>query len=62
MRIYNKQDGSTVTTIITNHSMTLDEAIRLVGTIHEDYDEENVEIQGEWYYYDDLDIDFADEQ
>ena len=42
-------------------SMTLDEAINMVGYIINDADspewrEDNVNIDGKWYYYDDLDI------
>ena len=64
MRIYNTQNGATAATIITNHSMTLDEAIALVGgVIHNEANsfDENVEINGKWYCYDDLDMDYADE-
>lgn len=64
MRIFNQQNGKTVATIIATNSMTLDDAIRLVGgTIHEEANgfDENVEIRGKWYCYDDLNMDFADE-
>lgn len=58
MKIINKATGETVAEILTNHSMSLDEAISLVGEIHSDAEEENVEIGGEWYYYDDLDMEW----
>lgn len=58
MKIINTATGETVAEIITNHSMTLDEAISLVGEIinPEDPCDENVVIDGEMYYYDDLDM------
>jgi len=48
--------------IVTNRSMTLDEAIQLVGTIHNENTDENVEIDGEWYYYDDLEYKEVDDE
>ena len=54
MKIINKVTGKTVATIEANHSMTLDEAINLVGEIHAENEEENVKIGDDWYYYDDL--------
>lgn len=60
MRIVNTVTGETVATIITNHSMSLDEAIQLVGEIYPSTEEENVEIDGKMYYYDDLDMDWGD--
>lgn len=57
MKIINKITNEVIATIMTNHGMTLDEAIALVGEIHNlPADEPNVEIYGEWCYYDDLDI------
>lgn len=41
--------------ITTNHSMTIDEAINLAGEIFHENEEENVLIDGKWYYYDDID-------
>lgn len=64
MRLFNERNGKTVANIIATNGMTLDDAIRLVGgTIHEEANgfDENVEIRGEWYCYDDLNMDFADE-
>lgn len=61
MKIINKATGETVATIITNHSMTLDEAIELVGEIDPDQMDESVLIGGEWYYYEDLDLDWGEE-
>ena len=55
MKIVN-YDGTVVAEIATNRSMSLDEAISLVGEIHAEEQEENVEIGGKWYYYDDLDL------
>lgn len=55
MKIVN-YDGTVLAEIATNRSMNLDEAISIVGEIHHEEQEENVEIGGKWYYYDDLDI------
>lgn len=62
MKIINKTTGATVATITTNHSMTLDEAIELVGEIHPEQEDENVQINGEWYYYDALDMDYSEDE
>lgn len=44
-----------IATLTTNRSMTLDEIIEAVGgTIHNDREDENVEINGNWYYYEEL--------
>lgn len=51
-----------ISRIVTNRSMCLDEAIQLVGTIHNENTDENVEIDGEWYYYDDLDYKAVDDE
>ena len=58
MKIVNivNYDGTVLAEIATNHSMTIDEAISLVGEIHPEAQEENVEISGKWYYYDDLEL------
>lgn len=58
MKIINTTNQETVAEIITNHSMTLDEAIELVGSIltAENPWDENVEIDGKLYFYDDLDL------
>lgn len=58
MKIINKVTGEVVAEIITNHGMTLDEAISLVGSfIDQEYsDDPNVEINGTEYWSDDLDI------
>lgn len=57
-RIFDRNTNKTIATVVTNHSISLDDAIRFVGEIHNDreFDEENVEIDGNWYYYDDLDL------
>lgn len=57
MKIVN-YDGTVLAEIATNRSMSLDEAISLVGEIHPEEQEENVEIGGKWYYYDDLELVF----
>lgn len=59
MKIINTATGETVAEIMTNHSMCLDEAINLVGEIHPERDDECVLIDGIWYYYDDLDMDWS---
>jgi hypothetical protein len=61
MKIISKSTGETIAKIITNHSMTLDEAIELIGEIHPDQMDESVLIGGEWYYYEDLDLDWGEE-
>ena len=60
-RIVNRNTNETIATIVTKHSISLDDAIRYVGEIHKDreFDEENVEIGGNWYYYDDLDLEVS---
>lgn len=57
-RIFNRITNETIATVTTNHSISLDDAIGFVGEIHNDREcyDENVEIDGNWYYYDDLDI------
>ena len=56
MKIINTVTNETIAEIITNHSMTLDEAIESVGRIFntENPWDENVEIDGKLYFYDDL--------
>ena len=58
MKIINTVTNETIAEIITNHSMTLDEAIESVGRIFnaENPWDENVEIDGKLYFYDDLDM------
>lgn len=58
MKIINKATGKTVATIMTNHSMSLDEAIKLVGYIYPENEDENVKIGDDWYYYEDLDMEW----
>lgn len=55
-RIFDRNTNETIATVITNHSISLDDAIRFVGEIHAENTDENVEIDGRWYYYDDLDL------
>lgn len=62
MKIIDKSTGKTVWIITTNHSMTLDEAIELVGKIYPEREDENVMIGGKWYYYDDLDMDYSEDE
>lgn len=56
MKIINIATGETVAEITTNHSMTLDEAINLVGEIitPENPWDADVLIAGKLYFYDDL--------
>lgn len=54
MKIINKSTNETVAEIVTNRSMTLDEALNIVGEIFPANEDENVLIDGKWYYYDDL--------
>lgn len=56
MKIINSVTGETVAEITTNHSMSLDEAINLVGEIitpEKPFDAAAL-IGGNLYYYDDL--------
>ena len=55
-RIFDRNTNETIATVITNHSISLDDAICFVGEIHAENTDENVEIDGRWYYYDDLDL------
>lgn len=56
MKIINKITNETVAEITTNQSLTLDEAINIAGELYPLNEDENVEINGNWYYYDDLDM------
>lgn len=63
MKIILKSTNETVVEILSNHSMSLDDAINLVGEIISDAndnrfcnDGDNVIIAGERYWYDDLDV------
>lgn len=63
MKIILKSTNETVAEILSNHSMSLDDAINLVGEIINDendnrfsHDGDNVIIAGERYWYDDLDV------
>ena len=65
MKIINTVTNETVAEILTNHSMTLDEAINLVGEIINDADDErfsedgdNVIVDGKRYWWEDLDIEY----
>lgn len=64
MKIINTVTGETVSEITANHSMTLDEAINLVGEIitPENPGDADVLIDGNLYFYDDLAMDFTQEQ
>lgn len=56
-RLYNRITNETISNVITNHGITIDEAISLVGKIYKNRQyEEDVLINGKWYYYDDIDI------
>lgn len=61
MKIINTVTNEVVATINTNRSMTLDEAIELVGEIIPDAENENVVIDGKKYYYEDLEIFYTEE-
>lgn len=54
--IINTYTGETIKQFGASHSMSLDEAIKLVGEIYGENQDENVLIDDEWYYYDDLDL------
>lgn len=56
MKIINTPTNEVVATIMTNHTMTLDEAISLVGEIHPEYEDANVKIGKNWYFYEDLEM------
>ena len=65
MRLVNINTGETIANIMANHSMTLDEAINLVGEIINDADDPrfdsedgNVVINGNRYRYDDINMVF----
>ena len=65
MKIINTITNETVAEILTNHSMTLDEAINLVGEIINDADDkrfsedgDNVIINGKRYWWEDLDMEY----
>lgn len=65
MKIINTITNEPVAEILTNHSMTLDEAINLVGEIINDADDErfsedgdNVIINGKRYWWEDLDMEY----
>ena len=54
--IYTSKTNDFVACVPSNHRISLDTAISLVGKIHSipEDDGRNVEIFGNWYYYDDL--------
>ena len=64
MKIINTITNETIAEITTNHSMTLDEALELIGAeINKDMDDErwsngydNVILDGERYWYEDLEL------
>ena len=58
MKIINTPTNEVVATIMTNHSMTLDEAISLVGEIHPEYEDANVKTGKNWYFYEDLEMEW----
>ena len=60
MKIINIATGETVAEITTNHSMSLDDAINLVGEIiaPENPWDPDVLIGGNLYFYDDLDMEW----
>lgn len=56
MKLINTATNEVIAEITTNHSMSLDDAIRIFGEIFPANENENVLIDGEWYYYDDLEL------
>ena len=63
MKIINTVTNEVIAEILTNHSMSLDEALEIVGDIINDADDErfsddgdNVIIRGTRYWYEDLDM------
>ena len=56
MKIINTVTNEEVATINTHRSMTLDEAIELVGEVIPEAENENVVIDGKEYYYEDLEM------
>lgn len=62
MKLVNIISKEIIADILTNHSMSVEDAIDLLGgEIHGENEDENVLIDGEWYYYDDLDY-ISDEE
>lgn len=55
-KIINVVTGETVKEIIGGDNRTLDELLEMFGEIFAENTDENVLIDGEWYYYDDLDV------
>lgn len=67
MKLIERPTGKVIGSILTNHSMTLDEAINLLGEIINDMSDErwsddgdNVIIGDERYWYEDIDMDWDD--
>jgi hypothetical protein len=57
MKVISNVTGEVVCEIVTNHSMSLDEALNLVGEAwSSDGDGDAVMIDGVYHYYDDLEI------
>lgn len=54
MKLINTATGEVIAEITTNHSISLDDAIRIFGEIFPA--NENVLINGQWYYWEDLDL------
>ena len=55
-KIINVVTGETIKEIIGGDNRTLDELLEMFGEIFAENTDENVLIDGEWYYYDDLDV------
>lgn len=56
-------DGEILGRIVTNHSMTLDEALDFIRDDYEYIDgNEDVKISGKWYYSENLGISFEDDE
>lgn len=65
MKLIERPTGKVIGSILTNHGMTLDEAINLLGEIINDMSDErwsddgdNVIIDGERYWYEDIDMEW----
>lgn len=56
MKLINTVTNEVIAEITANRSMDIDSAIRIFGEIFPANENENVLIDGEWYYYEDLDL------
>ena len=59
VKIIHTPTHETVARVLTNRSMTLDEAIKAAGgEIHPEYEDANVKIGKHWYFYEDLEMEY----